>query len=32
MRQRALALGGDLEIASCPGAGTRLQAVLPVDA
>jgi signal transduction histidine kinase len=32
MRQRALALGGELEIASRPGAGTRLQAVLPVDA
>lgn len=31
MRQRALALGGELRIASHPGAGTRLQAVLPVD-
>jgi signal transduction histidine kinase len=32
MRQRATALGGELEIASRPGAGTRLRAVLPVDA
>jgi len=30
MRQRAEALGGRLLIASSPGAGTRLDAVLPV--
>ena len=31
MRERVLLAGGDLEIDSAPGAGTRLRAVLPLS-